>query len=186
MKKIKTSFPSPRYYFLFFAIVIVNPLSAQVENKYTERPDDPYIYTPRNARPTSPAYGFSGNNIFCTQVNVDNNNLNILGDAANEPSIAIDPTNPDRMVLSQNYPNPFSDHTTISYSLRKSGKVRLVIFDLNGKEIVRLVNENRPAGNFIAKWDGRDKQGNKVPGGVYYYTLFVDDAFYFIRKMTIL
>ena len=48
---------------------------------------------------TSPAYKYSGTNFFMTQVNVDDMGLNILNDAANEPSIAVDPTNPDRIMI---------------------------------------------------------------------------------------
>jgi hypothetical protein len=64
-----------------------------------EIPDDPYLPVPREGRATSPAYRFSSSNFFTTQVNVIGTNYNIIGDAANEPSIAVDPTDPNRMTI---------------------------------------------------------------------------------------
>ncbi len=61
--------------------------------------DDNYINISRENVKTSPAFRYKGKSIFTTQVNVDENGDNIVGDAANEPSIAIDPTNPNRMVI---------------------------------------------------------------------------------------
>ena len=60
---------------------------------------DAYVPVSRDDFKKSPAYKYKGKNIFTTQVNVDENGDNILGDAANEPSIAIDPTNPNRIVI---------------------------------------------------------------------------------------
>jgi len=61
--------------------------------------DDNYINISRENVKTSPAFRYKGKSVFTTQVNIDENGNNIVGDAANEPSIAIDPTNPNRMVI---------------------------------------------------------------------------------------
>ena len=66
---------------------------------YQERPDGPFIAVDRSAMPTSPGMRVTRGAITSVQVNVDNLGDNIVGDAANEPSIAVDPTNPDRMVI---------------------------------------------------------------------------------------
>ena len=66
---------------------------------HVELPDDVYIPVPRRGRDTSPAYRFSRPGIFTVQVNVTDNGENIVGDTANEPSIAVDPTDPRRMVI---------------------------------------------------------------------------------------
>src|SRR5574341_239094 len=60
-----------------------------------EFPDDGYVPLGRGDRPRSPAYRRVSSHISTFQVNVDDQGRNILGDAANEPSIAIDPTDPD-------------------------------------------------------------------------------------------
>jgi len=64
-----------------------------------EIPGDSYSPNRYNNQKTSPAYTSSTSLFFTTQVNVNDNGENIIGDAANEPSIAIDPTSPNRMVI---------------------------------------------------------------------------------------
>ncbi len=54
--------------------------------------DDDYVPDLRESQERSPAYNYSMSNIITVQVNVDGNGQNIVGDAANEPSIAVDPT----------------------------------------------------------------------------------------------
>ena len=71
------------------------------EHRYMhhETPDDPYIPQLKQDIETSPAYRSKGSNYFTVQVNVDADGDNILWDAANEPSIAVDPNNPNRMLI---------------------------------------------------------------------------------------
>ena len=64
-----------------------------------EVPGDPYLPNASNPPKTSPSFHFKSSGIFTTQVNVSANQQNILGDAANEPSIAVDASNPARMVI---------------------------------------------------------------------------------------
>ncbi len=64
-----------------------------------ETNDQPYIPVSRESMKKSPAYRYSSSLFFTNQVNVDEDGNNIVGDAANEPSIAVDPTNPDRIVI---------------------------------------------------------------------------------------
>lgn len=92
---------------LLLAVIFMMPfiLEAQDDNStknikkrmHFEVPQDKYL--PAEARETSPAYRFESSTFFTTQVNIDSDGNNIVDDAANEPSIAIDPTNPDRMVI---------------------------------------------------------------------------------------
>lgn len=64
-----------------------------------ETEEDPYVYVDRNLMPRTPAYNVRRSLYFTTQVNVDGDGNNIVGDAANEPSLAVDPTNSDRIVI---------------------------------------------------------------------------------------
>ncbi len=75
-------------------------------------------------------------------------------------------TIPELYNLKQNYPNPFNPTTNIEFSLSKSGHVSLKVYDLLGKEIVTLVDENKAVGNFKVTFDARN-----VPSGTYFYTL---------------
>ncbi len=88
------------------AVLIVLPTFsfAQKQNAdrrymHSETPDDEYLPMLEKDKKTSPAYRYRSSSFFTAQVNVDANGDNILGDAANEPSIAVDPTNPDRIVI---------------------------------------------------------------------------------------
>jgi type IX secretion system substrate protein len=91
--------------FLNFALLIFPFIStAQNENTdlrymHQEVQDDPYMAMPVDQYRTSPAYRYRSSIIFTTQVNVNENGENILGDAANEPSIAVDPNDPERIVI---------------------------------------------------------------------------------------
>jgi len=72
--------------------------------------------------------------------------------------------------LEQNYPNPFNPSTKISYKLRSAAGgtsyVKLVVYDVLGKEVVKLVNENQLPGTYEIEFDGRG-----LPSGVYFYRL---------------
>lgn len=96
--------------FPFFAIAQNNP-----PFEYSEQPDDPYIYVPREGRATTPPYRMDGSVFNIRQVNVDEAGQNILGDAANEPSLVIDPTDPHRMAIG------WRQFDTISNNFRQAG-----------------------------------------------------------------
>jgi hypothetical protein len=71
----------------------------QIREMHNEVPDDPFIQVDKSSQARTPAYNVRSSSFFTTQVNVDANGENIVGDAGNETSIAIDPTNPDRIVI---------------------------------------------------------------------------------------
>ena len=73
--------------------------------------------------------------------------------------------------LDQNYPNPFNPSTTINYNLSAIGNVKIKIYDILGREVVTLVNAQKPAGKYQAIWNGTDNFGNKVTSGIYFYTI---------------
>ncbi len=78
---------------------------------------------------------------------------------------------PKRFSLEQNYPNPFNPETQIGYQLSARSFVSLTIYDLLGREIKTLLNEEQSSGRYHITWDGTDHFGNKVPSGIYMYTL---------------
>ena len=79
--------------------------------------------------------------------------------------------NPDAFELQQNYPNPFNPSTSIEYRVSSSGFVNLKVYDLLGREIAALVNENVAPGSYHVQWDGTDSGGHVVSSGVYLYRL---------------
>ena len=80
---------------------------------------------------------------------------------------------PESFGLSQNYPNPFNPETVIEYQLPQASHVSLKIYDLMGREVRTLVNEEMPAGYHRAQWDGRDDNAQKLNSGVYLYRIQV-------------
>ncbi len=71
--------------------------------------------------------------------------------------------------FAQNYPNPFSETTTIRYSLPQTMTVRLRIFDVLGREVAALVDEQQQGGIYEAPFAAQD-----LPGGVYFYQIEMD------------
>ncbi len=76
-----------------------NRIDGTALDAHNETPDHPYTEVDKSAMPRSAAYNVRLSSYFTTQVNVDENGNNIVGDAGNEPSLAVDPTNPDRIVV---------------------------------------------------------------------------------------
>ena len=87
---------------------------------------------------------------------------------------------PVEFVLSQNYPNPFNPETKIWYSLPHSGDVNLIIYNILGKEVARLVDGNMPAGEHTVLWNA-----SNFASGIYFYRLQAGD-FVQTRKMVLL
>jgi hypothetical protein len=73
---------------------------------------------------------------------------------------------PMEFSLEQNYPNPFNPTTVISYQLPVISNVKLSVYDVLGKEVTTLVNEQKPAGNYTVQWNAAG-----LPSGIYFYKL---------------
>ena len=73
-------------------------------------------------------------------------------------------TIPNKFELYQNYPNPFNPSTTIKYDLPKESSVKIVVYDILGREITTLVNEIEKAGSYKTVWNA-----SQLASGVYFY-----------------
>ena len=73
---------------------------------------------------------------------------------------------PTEFSIDQNYPNPFNPVTTINYSIPNTQYTILKIYDITGKEVMTLVNETKPAGRYLVKFDG-----SNLGSGVYFYKI---------------
>ena len=87
----------------------------------------------------------------------------------------IEPGTVKEFTLEQNYPNPFNPNTLIRYSVVKSSQVSLKIYDVLGREVKALVNQEQVNGIYEANWNGDDNLGNKVSTGVYFYRIEAGD-----------
>ncbi|MFA5405401.1 MAG: T9SS type A sorting domain-containing protein, partial [Ignavibacteria bacterium] len=79
--------------------------------------------------------------------------------------------------LNQNYPNPFNPTTSIQFSIPKNGLVKLVVYDMLGKEITTLVNEVKTAGIYIV-----DFNATNLSSGIYFYKI-TSGEFSSVKKM---
>jgi len=98
----------------------------------------------------------------------------------------LSPNLPRAFSLSQNYPNPFNPSTTIDYSIPEgeAEQVQLLIYDLRGRLIRSLINEEKSPGSYSVHWDGRSNEGREIGSGVYLYRIEAG-SFVSIKKMII-
>ncbi|NQV37084.1 MAG: T9SS type A sorting domain-containing protein, partial [Candidatus Marinimicrobia bacterium] len=87
--------------------------------------------------------------------------------------------------LYQNYPNPFNPETTIRFSIPTMEKIHLAVYDIQGRLVKTLVDENIPSGNHSVKWSGTNAKGHPVASGMYIYKLKTKDSV-FLNKMMLL
>jgi hypothetical protein len=73
---------------------------------------------------------------------------------------------PERFSLAQNSPNPFNPSTTIAFTLPAQAHVRLTVFNALGQEVATLVDDERPAGSHVVRWDAMNQ-----PSGAYFYRI---------------
>lgn len=99
---------------------------------------------------------------------------------------------PKGFTLSQNYPNPFNPSTRIEFTTERLSQVRVVVYDVLGREIATLANGSYPSGFYHLAWDGRDEAGRQMPSGIYYARMIAtnvssegtgDTPFISVRKM---
>ncbi|HER42930.1 MAG TPA: T9SS type A sorting domain-containing protein, partial [Candidatus Eisenbacteria bacterium] len=83
------------------------------------------------------------------------------------------------------YPNPFNPVTTVAFGVPRPGRVRIAVYDIAGRRGAVLVDRFMEAGEFTARWDGRDERGRAAASGVYFARMTMDD-FSATRKMVLL
>ncbi len=74
---------------------------------------------------------------------------------------------PEAFSLSQNFPNPFNPATTLRFGLPAATDVTIVVYDLLGQEVIRLINRRLEPGYHQVVWQGRDESGADVSTGLY-------------------
>ncbi len=134
-------------------------------NGTISKPQD-YLFQDKNLRGESYRYRLK-------QINFD-------GSFEYSKTITVKVDAPLEFVLYQNYPNPFNPTTTLRYSIPKQSFVSLKVYDILGKEIQTLVNEEKPAGVYELNW----KAAN-LPSGIYIYKLKTGN-FISLKKMVLL
>ena len=78
---------------------------------------------------------------------------------------------PSESKLYQNYPNPFSETTTIKYDLVNESDISIYIYDSLGRLVDKIDEGSKAAGSYSVDWDARNDNGEKVSSGVYFYQI---------------
>jgi hypothetical protein len=84
---------------------------------------------------------------------------------------AVDESLPTVFALGSAHPNPFNPMTTIEFAVPQASRVQLRVYDLAGRLVRTLVNEEMTAGVHAVVWNGQDQGGRQVASGAYYYRL---------------
>ena len=87
--------------------------------------------------------------------------------------------------LMQNYPNPFNPTTTISFAVPEAGHVSVGIYDITGRLVSSLIDQNMAPGSYDVTWDGTDLTGAHVSAGMYIYSLQAEGVT-LTRKMVLM
>jgi hypothetical protein len=85
---------------------------------------------------------------------------------------------PETQLIAKNYPNPFNPSTIISFTIPfnlTNSQTELIVYNIQGEVVKKLVDEILPSGNYVTRWDGTNEFGNQVTSGIYIYSLRVAD-----------
>jgi len=118
---------------------------------------------------TRAGYWASSNPDSCVVVWSSGNGSNAYCSRAICTTVGVQETGneiPNIYSLSQNYPNPFNPTTNIRFSIPNAGLVSLVVFDITGREVATLINQNMNAGIYTADFDA-----TQLASGIYFYTI---------------
>ena len=114
------------------------------------------------------APGFESQSKFISSGTTKNLNLNFALDTYRGESSTNNESVAENYIVTQNYPNPFNPTTNIKYSMPAAGNVKLVIYNMVGKEVAALINRYQDAGSYSVEFNG-----SNLASGVYFYSLTV-------------
>ena len=83
----------------------------------------------------------------------------------------VDDRIPEAAVLYGNFPNPFGPSTRVAFSIPTSSGVELSIYSVDGRLVRNIPESTFGEGRHTISWDGRDRDGRRLPAGVYFYRL---------------
>jgi len=92
---------------------------------------------------------------------------------------------PEQFYLYANYPNPFNPITTLRFDLPEDGQVNITIYDMMGRQVKTLINDQQKAGDRYTQWNATNNAGQPVSAGLYLYTIQAGE-FRQTKKMVLL
>ena len=134
---------------------------------------------------TFPGIPFIHEDFPWPQYGHDRYRTNQYGFIPPDEPVGIQPMNtnvPDRFSLHQNFPNPFNPATSIKFDIAKKGNVKLVVFDMLGRELSTLIDESLNPGTYQVSFDARlHGQGSGLSSGIYFCCLQSEDYVYTMK-----
>jgi len=134
---------------------------------------------------TIPGIPFTQANFPWPQYGHDRYRTNQYGFIPPDEPVGIQPMNtnvPAAFNLYQNFPNPFNPATSIKFDIAKRGNVKLVVFDMLGRELSTLINESLNPGTYQVSFDARlHGQGSGLSSGIYLCRLQSEDYVYTMK-----
>jgi VWA domain-containing protein len=88
-----------------------------------------------------------------------------------------------RTMIRSAYPNPFGQSVSIEYAVPRSGRVRVLVLDVQGKRVRRVFDGPTAGTTFTARWDGRDDRGRLLRSGVYFVEVLGPDGVRDARRL---
>jgi flagellar hook assembly protein FlgD len=82
----------------------------------------------------------------------------------------------DRVLSSKLTPNPLHPSTVLSFATHTDGQVKVVVYDMQGRIVKRLMDEFRAAGSQTLGWDGTNEWNLRVPSGLYFLRIQAPEA----------
>jgi len=124
-----------------------------------------YVQTGENALQVS-AVGYQTQTR--TNIIIHRNQVEVVNVVLIRQTAADDPQSPvAATALNGIYPNPFNPQTTISYSVKEAGRVKLEVYNIKGQKVRTLVDEDHATGRYTRVFDARDNRGRSISSGVY-------------------
>ncbi len=118
---------------------------------------------------TTTTYSFTDNTVTTgTEYRYRLGDVNVAGVVTmHSPITVITTALPQTTEMFNAYPNPFNPETTINYKLHKDSQVTIIVYDLLGRKVKTLIDEQQSAGSYQALWNGTDEGGAKAASGAY-------------------
>ncbi|MCG6959647.1 T9SS type A sorting domain-containing protein [bacterium BMS3Abin03] len=151
----------PKIYFLLLSLLLASEIYGQI------------LYINGNISADSIPVSYAS--ITFVDESDSSNKFTALTDVAGNYQLDIitgvkeDPAAPTSFELAQNYPNPFSNETAISYKLKQQSDVQIVIYDVLGREVKTYSTQQQGGGIHGVILDGKNNLGMRVSSGVYFY-----------------
>ncbi len=96
------------------------------------------------------------------------------GSFAKPRQVSLSSALPAGFAVSQNYPNPFNIDTRVNLELPEDGRLQAIIYDVQGREVLRLHDEHFAAGYHVIRWQGATTAGGTVSSGIYLMRVIFD------------